>query len=114
MNKLLLVVFFILICLPAWAQENKSTQEKIKVKSTVTQKGEIKLDDLHLEALIEKPSVSILPKRIKPDLENVEFITRKFDRELKMVPEKLFDKQLGKKEVQKIRDIDKILKKNRE
>ena len=114
MKKLLLVVLLILISFPASAKEAKSTQEKTKSKSKITQTGEIKLDDLYLDALIEKPSVLILPKRIEPDLENVEFITRKFDRELKMVPEKLFDLQLGKKEIQKIRNLDKILKKKRE
>jgi hypothetical protein len=33
---------------------------------------------------------------------------------LKMVPEKLFDMQLEKNKVQKIRDIENILKKKRE
>ena len=96
------------------AQEKNKTKVQEKKPAKTIQTGEIKLDDLYLEALIEKPSVSIMPKRIEPDLEKVEFISRKFDRELKMVPEKLFDMQLEKNKVQKIRDIEKILKKKRE
>ena len=67
-------------------EKNKTKVQEKKPAKTI-QTGEIKLDDLYLEALIEKPSVSIMPKRIEPDLEKVEFISRKFDRELKMVPE---------------------------
>jgi len=111
MKKYVLLIVLILFSLPALAQEKKI--EKVKPKPKVNQTGEIKLDDLILQGMIEKPSVSIVPKRIEPDLEEVEFITRKFDRELKMVPEELFDIQLEKRKIQKIHDVDKILKKSR-
>lgn len=114
MKKVLFILFSMLIFCSVQAQEKNKLkgQEKKPVKTTQT--GEVKLDALHLEALIEKPSVSIVPKRIEPDLEKVEFISRKFDRELKMIPEKLFDMHLEKNKVQKIRNIEKILKKKRE
>lgn len=95
------------------AQQKKTTQKTAPKKNNATSSGAVKLDDLHLEAIIEKPSVSIMPKRVEPDLEEVEFITRKFDRELKMIPEVLFDLQVEKRKVAKIRDIEKILKKKR-
>lgn len=111
MKKYVLLIGLILFSLPVLAQEKKTEKEKTIPK--ITQTGEIKLDDLILQGMIEKPSVSIVPKRIEPDLEEVEFITRKFDRELRMVPEELFDIQLEKRKIQKIRNIDEILKKDR-
>ena len=61
-------MFSMLVFYSANAQEKSQTKEQEKKPPTVTQTGEIKLEDLHLEALIEKPSVSIVPKRIEPDL----------------------------------------------
>lgn len=114
MKKILFLCFSLLIISFVHAQEKSKTKVSEKPASRTAQTGEVKLDDLHLEALIEKPSVSVLPKRIEPDLEKVEFISRKFDRELKVIPEKLFDMHLEKNKVQKIREIEKILKKQRE
>ena len=102
MKKYVLLIVLILFSLPALAQEKKVEKEKPKPK--VKQTGEIKLDDLILQGMIEKPSVSIVPKRIEPDLEEVEFIIRKFDRELEMVPEELFNIQLEKRKIQKIKE----------
>ena len=114
MKKAIFIIFSLLIISSVQAQEKSKTKEQEKKPPKVAQTGEVILDELHLEALIEKPSVSIVPKRIEPDLEKVEFISRKFDRELRMVPEKLFDMHLEKNKVQKIRNIEKILKKKRE
>lgn len=50
---------------------------------------ETELETIAIEAVIEKPNVDIIPKRIEPDLEEVEFVERSFDRELKEVPKDL-------------------------
>lgn len=71
------------------------------------------LEAIHVEAIIEKPSVSIMPKRIEPPLEEVEFISRSFDRELKTVPQEIINFTLGQSKVKQIRELKKILAKNR-
>ena len=52
--------------------------------------GEIELMEITIEAVVEKPRVSILPKRIDPDLGEMEFIDRSFEEELKKGPDKPF------------------------
>jgi hypothetical protein len=50
---------------------------------------EMELEAIAIEAIIEKPNVDIIPKRVVPELEEVEFVERSFDRELKEVPKDL-------------------------
>ncbi len=50
---------------------------------------ETELETIAIEAVIEKPNVDIIPKRLEPELEEVEFVERSFDRELKEVPKDL-------------------------
>ena len=45
--------------------------------------GEIELMEITIEAVIEKPRVAILPKRVEPELGEMEFIDRSFEEELK-------------------------------
>lgn len=52
--------------------------------------GEIELMEITIEAVIEKPRVSILPKRMEPKLGEMEFIDRSFEKELKQGPEEPF------------------------
>jgi hypothetical protein len=58
-----------------------------KPDSAAKQKTE--LETITIEAVIEKPNVDIIPKRLEPELEEVEFVERSFDRELKEVPKDL-------------------------
>lgn len=51
--------------------------------------AEMELESISIEAIIEKPNVNIIPKRLEPELEEVEFVARSFDRELKEVPKDL-------------------------
>ncbi len=115
MKKVILILAVTLFSITAFAQDKSNANSSPATQSDQPKviNGEIQLDALHLEAIIEKPSVSIVPKRIEPDLEKVEFINRRFDREVKLVPEELFSLQIEKNRVQKIRDIDSILKKAR-
>ena len=48
------------------------------------------LEEIDIKGEIEKPRVSILPKRIEPELGELEFIDRSFENELKQGPEKPF------------------------
>jgi len=102
---LLIIGFVAIAWLPAGAQEKPQQKAKPKISPT----GEIQLDALHLEAHIEKPSVSIVPKRVEPELQEVEFILRNFDRELRQVPRGLFSFQNNWNRVEKIRDLNQLL-----
>ncbi len=51
--------------------------------------GDIELEEIKIDAILEKPRVSILPKRIDPEFGELEFVDRSFDKELKAVPQKL-------------------------
>ncbi|MEE4310791.1 MAG: hypothetical protein V2J62_02880 [candidate division KSB1 bacterium] len=52
--------------------------------------GEIELMEITIEAVIEKPRVAILPKRVEPELGEMEFIDRSFEEELKKGPKSPF------------------------
>lgn len=55
--------------------------------NAINEAGEIELLEINIEALIEKPRVAILPKRVEPELGEMEFVDRSFERELKQVPD---------------------------
>ena len=74
---------------------------------------EMELEAIAIEAIIEKPNVDIIPKRVTPDLEEVEFVERSFDRELKEVPKDLLllDDDLDR--VAKLEGLKKMLEKKK-
>jgi len=59
-----------------------------KAVDFVNIEGEIELMEINIEAVIEKPRVAILPKRVEPELGELEFIDRSFETELKKAPDK--------------------------
>jgi len=74
---------------------------------------EMELESISIEAIIEKPNVDIIPKRLEPELEEVEFVERSFDRELKEAPKDmlLLDDDLDR--VSKLEGIKKMLEKKK-
>jgi len=76
-------------------------------------KEEMELESISIEAIIEKPNVDIIPKRIEPELEEVEFVERSFDRELKEVPKDLLllDDDLDR--VARLEGLKKMLEKKK-
>ncbi len=58
--------------------------------------GELVLGEINIEAIIEKPNVDIIPSRVKPNVEDVAFIDRSFEHELKEIPKNflLYDEAL--------------------
>lgn len=90
------IIFFNLIILlsaPLSAQDATASVTDtagIKKSSENVEIGEIELMEITIEAEIEKPRVSILPKRMEPELGEMEFIDRSFEAELKKTPEKPF------------------------
>ena len=67
-----------------------------------------------VEAVIEKPNVAIIPKRVKPDLNEVLFIDRSFERELKEMPRDLLllDDELDKPK--KVEGLNRVIKGTKE
>jgi hypothetical protein len=75
--------------------------------------GEMELEAIAIEAIIEKPNVDIIPKRVAPNLEEMEFVERSFDRELKEVPKDLLLLDDDLDHVAKLEGLKKMLEKKK-
>jgi len=87
-----LFIFVLVAVIPAVSLRAQDTTQ-VKTDSTVQKKpsaniqsGEIEIEEITIEAVIEKPRVSILPKRVDPELGEMEFVDRSFENELKKGP----------------------------
>lgn len=69
---------------------------------------EVVLDEIAIEAVIEKPNVDIIPKRIKPDFEEMRDFERSFARELKSVSKDLLLQDDTIEQPQKVDGLKKI------
>lgn len=99
---------------PAKADTVRAKPEATPAKSdTAKAPVEMELESISIEAIIEKPNVDIIPKRVEPELEEVEFVERSFERELKAVPKDmlLLDDDLDR--VAKLEGIKKMLEKKK-
>lgn len=65
-----------------------SSRENVNSEVEKRSEEEIELAEINIEAVIEKPSVSIIPKRVAAELTEMEFIDRSFEKELKKAPNK--------------------------
>jgi len=126
--KMKILVLAIMSCLPAfgWAQ-TKAPQAQPAKSDTVRAKpdaapakpdtakaaAEMELESISIEAIIEKPNVDIIPKRVEPELEEVEFVERSFARELKEVPKDLLLLEDDLDRVAKLEGIKKMLEKKK-
>jgi len=68
----------------------------------------LELDAIAIEAVIEKPNVDIIPRRIRPELDEMRFIERSFQKELKKVPQGLL---LKDEELDRAHKLDGLIKK---
>ncbi|MCG3154806.1 MAG: hypothetical protein DKINENOH_01402 [bacterium] len=68
---------------------------------------ELELEAIAIEAVIEKPNVDIIPKRSKPDFEEMRIPDRSFARELRAVSRELL---LPDDEVEKPEKVDGLKK----
>lgn len=67
---------------------NQDSAMQVMSDSMIAMGEEIELLEISIEAVIEKPRVAILPKRVEPALGEMEFVDRSFEKELKSVPDK--------------------------
>jgi hypothetical protein len=72
------------------------------------------LGEIAIEAIIEKPNVDIIPRRKKPEIDELIFIDRSFEKEIKAVPKEfhLYDKELD--EPKKLDRLRKVLTKSKD
>ncbi len=128
-----LFVFTVLLFLPALALAQaepanpSAAADTIKAKAPVkpaavsrpakpdsaAAEDDLELEAIAIEAIIEKPNVDIIPKRVAPELEEVEFVERSFDRELKAVPKDLLLRDDDLDRVAKLEGLKKLLEKKK-
>ncbi len=89
-----------------FAQANSSKKDKGKTNRV----GELILDEISIEAVLEKPNVSIFANRERPRVGSSEFTDRSFQKELSELPGKkiLFSKDFFK--IKKVHDYKKLIK----
>lgn len=92
--------------------ESNEKKELNTRNSKVPATKELILEEIQIEAVIEKPRVAILPKRREPDFGKIEFVDRSFENELKKIPHKPMFIEEDLMAVQKIRKLN-ILKKKK-
>ncbi len=119
--KLACLAVLLLINVHMLAAQNKRPQPSDSTKTTASadtsalqarwseNSEEIELSEISIEAVVEKPRVAILPRRMTPELGEMEFVNRSFERELKQAPDKpmIMDNRLLVP--QKIEDLKKKL-----
>ncbi len=90
--------------------QKKAGSAKRQIKSS---SKEMVLKAFHVEARIEKPSVSIVPKRIQPKLKEVEFVRRSFSEEIKNVPRELLYLEAKESKERQMAEAKFMMKKER-
>lgn len=101
MSAWLIALFVLLGLAPVYAQgrDQASPGDSIRAvnadlhvdrmtrRSPVTK--EFDLGVIRIEAIIEKPNVDIIPKRMQPRNEDAAFLHRSFEKEIKEIPDEL-------------------------
>lgn len=86
-----------------------TTRAKAHTDTVTTRSAyEMDLGTIEIVAEVEKPSATILPKRILPKFGEVNFIDRAFDRELNRGPKRptlLFEELESVKKVQRLKKL---------
>ncbi|MFQ5602146.1 MAG: hypothetical protein ACE5HS_02615 [bacterium] len=106
---LFLIIIFGVSAANAFAQADSSNVADIKDIKKL--KNEIILEEIVIEAIIEKPNVYVLPKRMESKFEEIEFIDRSFLNELKSAPEALKAIEVDYAKIKTISDLKKLLEK---
>lgn len=93
----LLRVMMVIVCGTFVKSDKLLAQDTTSVKSDTSllkldesAPVEIELGEIKIEAVADKPSVQIIPKRRIPELGEMEYVNRSFDKELKKGPDKPF------------------------
>ena len=103
--------------IPAAVDSLKTPADSLKSSSKsipVSSGEELELEEIAIQAVIEKPNVDIIPKRVKPTFEEMRFIDRSFSHELKQIPKDLL--LLGDEldQPKKVDALKKVIEKTKE
>lgn len=95
MLKLMLMFFFFTYPLAAQQSDvvvdsTTANNDSVKVVQT-RQANEFMLETIRIEAVIEKPNVTLIPKKIETMVGEVPFNRRSFDKELNALPPEVID-----------------------
>ncbi|MCR4438521.1 MAG: hypothetical protein QHJ34_05725 [bacterium] len=85
-----------------------AAQESTRPAATQQVEEEI-LPPILIVTVVEKPSVAILPKRVKPEFKTPLFVERSFERELREVPSGLTGFQEELESAKKIKRLQKLI-----
>lgn len=92
---------------PVVIRDNVDTVKTGPVSTLKNVEDEIELSEINIEAVVEKPRVAILPKRLDPEFGEMELINRSFENELKKTPEQpimLDDRLLVPKKIENLKE----------
>ena len=119
MNKLFIITCFltIIVCISSFSQDLRPSA----VQDTVQQgtrgnggdDGELVLDAIEIKGRVEKPSVIIMPKRIEPEVGEVE-LERDFEQELKEGIGEIPKPEDDMNKVERVQSIKKTVERDRE
>lgn len=113
MQKLSLLVFFIgAICLFLPIKNYAQVSDSAQVSPTFAEDEIISLEAQEIKITIEKPQVTIISDRIKPEFDDVH-LDKSFISEITGEGEKFIFKVESKFEARQRIDIDKLVKKTR-
>ncbi len=106
MRFLQIVIILLIATTGVLAQQNSPQKNKSKTNNA----GELVLDEISIEAVVEKPNVSIFTNRERPRVGSSEFTDRSFQKELSELPGKkiLFREDFFK--IKQIHDYKKLIK----
>ncbi len=82
-------------------------------RADTTMEKEIILEEIHIEAVIEKPNVTLIPKRVEPEVGSVPLVLRSFEVELEAGIDTSNPNTKKFQEPQKATDIKKYLAKKK-
>ncbi len=100
------------------ASEKKSVQSTTDTTKSETLKKNVSyeefvLETIRIEAIIEKPSVTLIPKKAETDVGDVPFGNRSFDSELKQKPLVITDYGKNYENPKRIKKLKEIIKKRK-
>ena len=94
------------------AQESGSSVSQDSTQTGVQGSGELMLDEIEIQGQIEKPGVIVMPKRVNPEIEQME-LGRSFDNELKNGVEALPQSEEALGQVDHVKSIKKAVERKR-
>jgi hypothetical protein len=95
MSKLFILIPFIVA--PLFAQNAIMQIDSLLIQGNINKSGqsvemnEFILETIRIEAIIEKPNVALIPKKVETDVGELPFNRRSFDEELKASPEEFIN-----------------------